>query len=926
MNHQDRNSDRNKNENHNYHKGHFFLEGIRVADAYFEFYNEQRGAFSHQVFAEASAQSTESLVSRQWREEVLCGRAYFLTPIFAPNETIKEILLKMDSDFDKNPNDTKYLIILPKIKNSSWWKLLCNYELLDTVEKGTVFFDRNPAISETDNRYEIKTAKTLLILYRDINTPTRINPLILLHLRLMHFSNRYILNLLGRGVDLGVNISDDMLEMDENYFCKSCKTRLKLIHVDSTEQDFTNYEPFEFVCMDGTGPLPVESMHGNYYIWAIMCLKTRWTELYFTRQKDQAEVFVIFNDFIDYIKTLSLKIKNVTVTKRLLTDLGGEFVNISMKSLCVKAGIYHEFAATRMHHMNAHVERYFQTLWSGMNKIMFTGDIPHELWEEIANHCCFVRNRIGYSTLDSFDSPYKIINGYESRDLKRCKIPYSQCWVVTDAHSPKFDAETDELRWLGIARSNRDQAVRGAIVYRPSDKKIFVAGMLHVFENPNEYGKLITDRTFTAYDIQDSREYRFYVDGPFITENPVIKQFRKIVNHRAFFSEDDEQLYGLVQIITDTQSTPFWTYLSTLLTSENVDFKEVWRYCLTESHGESFPLFSCIHLNGDKADPGIICSYHKFNKNRLQIGRQNRTAEFYPTKKVNEFVDKSADDIVLFSSLLSNQQIDKKYFGYINPKNRAEALKRHDWPEWDKAEQLEVKAFRDMKYLVDFQVERPKGKFVHSMRLVYQIKVFTDGTLDKYKVRLVFRGFSMIKFRDFQDTYAPVTQLISMKMFFYFVLFYRLEHRVVDIKSAFLNAHIDHEVWCEIPEGLEIDGMKYARVNKAIPGVKQGAHLWALMFSKHLRSNGFIQSQSEPCFFMLFSDEVICLILIHVDNCLVGCNNWPWFDRLIDEEWSKEFKAEYVHSKSILGLHVERIDDYTFSFSKTIYRANNKRI
>ena len=158
-----------------------------------------------------------------------------------------------------------------------------------------------------------------------------------------------------------------------------------------------------------------------------------------------------------------------------------------------------------MHHMNAHVERYFQTLWSGMNKIMFTGDIPHELWEEIANHCCFVRNRIGYSTLDSFDSPYKIINGYESRDLKRCKIPYSQCWVVTDARSPKFDADTDELRWLCIARSNRDQAVRGAIVFRPSDKKIFVAWMLHMFENPNEYGKLITDRTFTAYDIQDYR-------------------------------------------------------------------------------------------------------------------------------------------------------------------------------------------------------------------------------------------------------------------------------------------------------------------------------------------------------------------------------------------------------------------------------------
>ena len=880
----------------------------KIKNSYFDHYNEQRGAFTHHVFAAPAAVSTKHAIAI-WRDETLCGRAFIVSPLFACNETIKELLLKMDTDFDKNPNDTKFLLFVPKIKNASWWHFICNYETLDTLSKNDGLFEDGSGIPHP-----------ILVMYRDINTPTRINPLVLLHLRFMHFSTPYIVDLWRKGVNLGVDLNDDIVEMSENYFCKSCKVRMQLQHVAASEQDFSNYEPFEFVCMDGTGPLPVESIHGNYYIWAIMCLKTRWVELYYSRNKDQSTVFVIFNEFLDYLDTRSKVIKNITMTKRLLTDLGGEFANKSMVTLCQKRKIYHEFAATRMHHMNAHVERYFKTLWSGLNRTLFTGDIPFDLWEEVCSHCCFLRNRIGYSTLDNFDNPYKILNGVESTDLKRCWIPYSQCWVVTDAYSPKFDAETDELRWLGIARANRDQAVRGAVVFRPSDRKIFVAGMLHVFENPTETGKLLNDRTFTAFDIQDSKEYKLLSSKPFISIEPEIKQFTKIVRHRSFFSEDDEQIYALVEIVTETQSTPYWTYLSTLMTSDSGDFDIIWKYCLTECHGEDFPLFSCIHVKGGRNDrPGIVCSYHKLNKDRLLIGHENQTAEFYPIKKISEFTDRDATDVILLCGSFSNQQIDKKYFGYVNPKDREEAKKRHDWPEWEIAEKAELKQFRDMKYLVDFTNIRPRGKYLHTMRLVYQIKIFTDGTLDKYKVRLVFRGFTMKKFRDFLDTYAPVTQLISMKLFFYFVIFYRLEHRVVDIKSAFLNATIDHDVWVEIPDGLEVDGCRFARVNKAIPGVKQGAHLWGLMFSRHLRSNGFKQNSVEPCLFMYFTSTVTCLILIHVDNCMVGCNNWPWFDKLMKEEWSKEFIAEYVSTSSILGLHVERIDDFTFEFSQKAY-------
>jgi hypothetical protein len=313
--------------------------------------------------------------------------------------------------------------------------------------------------------------------------------------------------------------------------------------------------------------------------------------------------------------------------------------------------------------------------------------------------------------------------------------------------------------------------------------------------------------------------------------------------------------------------------------------------------------------------PGVVSGFHDRNKARFQVCTADGRAEFYNSKQILEFKDQT----ILFTSLLSTQQIDTKWMGYINPKSRVEAMKRHDWPEWQKAENLELGQFKDLRYLVNFVKERPKGVFIHKLRFVYQIKVFTDGTLDKYKVRIVFRGFTQILFRDFEETYAPVTQLIAMKLFYFKSCEYALETGVLDIKSAYLNAEIDRELWVELPDGITHEGTNYAQVNKAIPGVKQGAYLWYSMFTKHLKRNGFIQGDTEPCLFKYFTDEVQCQLLIHTDNVMYATSDNDWLDRLIKYEWSTEFTATRVSDKSILGLHVERIDTYTIAFSQKFY-------
>ena len=122
-----------------------------------------------------------------------------------------------------------------------------------------------------------------------------------------------------------------------------------------------------------------------------------------------------------------------------------------------------------------------------------------------------------------------------------------------------------------------------------------------------------------------------------------------------------------------------------------------------------------------------------------------------------------------------------------------------------------------------------------------------------------------------------------------------------------------------MPKGIEIDGCRYGQVNKAIPGVKQGAALWFRMFVSVTKEFGFTQCAVEPCFFYRFSETVICLILVHVDNLIIGCNNKLWLDNLLFQEWDKHFKVSYVTDRSLLGLTVERVSPNRFDFSMRAY-------
>ena len=77
-----------------------------------------------------------------------------------------------------------------------------------------------------------------------------------------------------------------------------------------------------------------------------------------------------------------------------------------------------------------------------------------------------------------------------------------------------------------------------------------------------------------------------------------------------------------------------------------------------------------------------------------------------------------------------------------------------------------------------------------------------DGSIDKYKARLVIKGYKQKEGLDYFDTYSPVTRITSIRMILAIAALRNLEVHQMDVKTAFLNGVLDEEIYMEQPGGF----------------------------------------------------------------------------------------------------------------------------
>ena len=91
------------------------------------------------------------------------------------------------------------------------------------------------------------------------------------------------------------------------------------------------------------------------------------------------------------------------------------------------------------------------------------------------------------------------------------------------------------------------------------------------------------------------------------------------------------------------------------------------------------------------------------------------------------------------------------------------------------------------------------------------------------------------------------------------------------------------------PTGFEEAG-KVCRLNMALEGTKQAAHLWQQNLNKFMVDFGFTRSLADPCLYIMREGEIVLLSAVHVDDILTAYND----NELYEKFWtafSKQFKS-----------------------------------
>ncbi|KAJ9689270.1 hypothetical protein PVL29_014779 [Vitis rotundifolia] len=205
-------------------------------------------------------------------------------------------------------------------------------------------------------------------------------------------------------------------------------------------------------------------------------------------------------------------------------------------------------------------------------------------------------------------------------------------------------------------------------------------------------------------------------------------------------------------------------------------------------------------------------------------------------------------------------------------------------------------------------VELPQGCKPVGCKWVFKTKRDSSGRIERYKARLVVKGYSQREGIDFKETFSPVSTKDSFRVIMAIVAHFDLELHQMDVKTAFLNGDLDEDVYMEQPTGFTEVGKEdlVCKLNKSIYGLKQASRQWYLKFDKIITQNGFKENTVDRCIYLRVSGSSYIFLILYVDDILLASND---SDLLIETKHmlSTHFDMKDLGEASyVLGIKILR--------------------
>lgn len=265
-------------------------------------------------------------------------------------------------------------------------------------------------------------------------------------------------------------------------------------------------------------------------------------------------------------------------------------------------------------------------------------------------------------------------------------------------------------------------------------------------------------------------------------------------------------------------------------------------------------------------------------------------------------MDESFEDVALsaFVNSIEVESLEENHYGKLKPEqykdvfnkpanfneawNHPSSFQRKLWREAIIKELAKMESYKVWKKVKKSNI--PQNRRLIKSKWVLEIK--RNGV---FRARLVACGYSQVAGVDFEEIYNPVANDVTFRMLIILKMIWGLDVKLFDVGTAFLNSTLSHEVYMQVPEGVEAGKDECLLLLKSIYGTVQAAREWGQLFASIMKDLGFTQSAADPCLFVRRDESGIALVIIYIDDGFcVG-------DKAALEKFFEELKAKNLELK-----------------------------
>ncbi|GJS79307.1 zinc finger, CCHC-type containing protein [Tanacetum coccineum] len=565
--------------------------------------------------------------------------------------------------------------------------------------------------------------------------------------------------------------------------------------------------PLDLVYGDLCGPITPPTPSGKKYIFLLVDDYSRYMWAYFLSTKDQA-----FDTFKEFKKSTENELR--TTLKMLRTDRGGEFTSNEFTQYCKENGIARQLTAPYSPQQNGVVERRNRTIMSTTRCMMKATNMPQNFWAEAVRHAIYILNSVPTKALEDI-TPYEAIKqrkpNLENLRIFGC-IAYAK---VPSQHLTKLDDRSIKMVYLG-----NEQGSKAYRLFDPTTQRVCVSRDVKFKENETwDWKDYIGEHT------NDEPEWtNFNIGDPEVTNEHPDQETQPNEDDNEFPDNNDDDDYA-----SPTRDSP------------------------SHSQTPHTPSTRSSEVNSQVTPNTSTQSYYQSDHDSIQIIDSPSHFDHTPLRGFRTLKDlyENTEELLLAED---------------EPKNYKEASSDQKWIEAMKVELDSINRNNTWELTT-----LPKGHKAIGLKWVFKTKKDANGNIIKHKARLVAKGYIQQHGIDFEEVFAPVARMETIRLLLAIAANNKWEVHHLDVKSAFLHGDLKEEVYVTQPEGFvkRQDNGKVYRLIKALYGLRQAPRAWNIKLDNTLKSLDFKKCALEQAIYTKKSKDSILLIGVYVDDLII---------------------------------------------------------